>query len=266
MDLDFSRTAEDYHRAMVGFTRFLGRLYRFAFSIVTRWALNFDAKVISARTRISIVGIASAALLVGCGAHNVRKDYQISQHPGEGIAFLSVSHDLAGGRATTAIFYLDGTGSTIDLNRKTLTSLNDVMGVRTGSDFEDTYGQIYVVPLPAGRHRITGWQITNGHNLHIFPDGPLAPLEFSVVDGQVTYLGNLHARVGLGHNIFGMEMTNDGVAEVRDRQKRDIELFNSRYPELKDKTVVSLLPLGTWGNDDTLKRVNPTPIAPLPRK
>jgi hypothetical protein len=213
MDLNFLRTSEDYHHAMVGFTGFLGMLYRFGFSMATRRAFNFVAAVISARTRISIVGIASAALLASCGARNVRKDYQISQHPGEGIALLSVSHDLAGGRATTAIFYLDGTGSTIDLNRKTLTSLNEVMGVKTGSDFEDTYGQIYVVPLPAGRHRITGWQIMNGHNLHIFPDRPLAPLEFSVVDGQVTYLGNLHARVGLGHNIFGMEMTNDGLAE-----------------------------------------------------
>jgi hypothetical protein len=208
------------------------------------------------------IGLCAGSFLVACGPGNVRSEYRLDQHPADGIAVLSVTHDLEGGRAATAIFYLDGSSSALDLNKKLLSSQNDVMGVKTRSDYWDAYGQIYVIPLPAGRHRITGWQITSVLGRRVLPDGRLAPLEFEVVAGQTTYFGNLNARLSGARNFMGGTVISDGAVEVRDRRSMDMPLLESRYPQFKGKTVVALLPIGPWGNDDTLKGLQPADAAP----
>jgi hypothetical protein len=104
------------------------------------------------------------------------------------------------------------------------------------------------------------------NNWHVLPAGPLVPLEFDVVAGRVIYLGNLNARVAAGRNLFGQRTANDGVGEVRDRRTVDIPLMEARYPTLKGKSVVALLPLGIWGNDETMKRLDPPIVAPIPKK
>jgi hypothetical protein len=204
-------------------------------------------------------------LLAGCGPSNVRTDYHLDQHPGDGVVVLSVTHDLDAGRAATAKFYLDGTSSLLDPDTKVLSSLNEVMGVKTGSDYEDAYGQIYVIPLAAGRHRIASWQITNALGAGRLPDGPLAPLVFDVVAGQVTYIGNLNARLSAARNFLGAHVINDAAVEVRDRRETDLPLLEERYPQLKGKAVIALLPLGAWGGDDTMKGLQPADAPPLSR-
>jgi hypothetical protein len=210
-------------------------------------------------------GALISLLLAGCGPSNVRTDYHLDQHPGDGVVVLSVTHDLDAGRAATAKFYLDGTSSLLDPNTKVLSSLNEVMGVKTGSDYEDAYGQIYVIPLAAGSHRITSWQITNVHGAGRLPDGPLAPLVFNVVAGQVTYIGNLNARLNAGRNFLGVHVVNDAAVEVRDRRVTDIPLLEGRYPQLKGKAVIALLPLGAWGGNDTMKGLQPADAPPPSR-
>ena len=182
--------------------------------------------------------------LTGCAAKSIRQDFSFNNVQGEGVVVFSVSHDLAGKRAAKAIFYMDGGVVSGGL---TFFSLDDAfIGIPNGSEFKDSYGHLLVVSLPAGRHVIDYWQITSGTGLRIKPSEKPAPLVFEVVSGQVKYLGNLHANIQTGKNIFGSTVTGDGYPEVRDQQQRDIPMFENKYPQFKGKIVLDLLPVGPW--------------------
>jgi len=179
----------------------------------------------------------------GCTARSVGNDFTLSNEKSEGVVILSVSHDLSG-RNANAIFYLDGLPAQ---GGSTLVSADDAIpGVHRKSEFTDSRGRLLVLALPPGRHVINYWQISNGTGLRIFPKESPPPLEFDVVSGHVKYIGNLHANLQIGKNVFEIPITADGYPEVIDRQARDLPLFESRYPQLKGKVTVDLLPIGPW--------------------
>lgn len=152
---------------------------------------------------------------------------------------------------------------------KMLFSLNDaVPGIAGGSAFQDSYGQLLVLALPSGKHEIDSWQITNGTGLRIFSKEKPVPLVFEVSKGQIKYLGNLHANLQTGKNLFGMTITGNGFPEVRDQGKRDIPMLEEKYPQFKGKVAIDLLPLGPWVRSaETLRRVDPpVPVLPMPVK
>lgn len=201
------------------------------------------------------------SVLAGCAAKSLQKDFVFSNEGNDGIVVVSVSHDLAGKRAARAIFYMDGG---IGSGGSMLRSLDEfIPGVPGGSEFKDSYGHLLVLALPAGKHTIDSWQITNGTGLRVFPKEKPSPLTFEVVGGQVKYLGNLHANLATGKNIFGITITGDGYPEVRDQQQRDIPLFEDRYPQFKGKITVDLIQLGPWmASPETRKSIDviSTPI------
>ncbi len=182
--------------------------------------------------------------LAGCAAKSIRNDFTLGKEQAEGIVVLSVSHDLAGPRGTKAIFYMDGGAAH---GGSMLFSVDDVIpGISRSGEFEDSRGHLLVLALPPGRHIIDYWQITNGSGLRIFPKEKPKPLEFEVTSGKVKYLGNLHANLQTGKNIFGITITGNGYPEVVDRQTRDIPMFEDKYPQFKGKVALDLLPLGPW--------------------
>lgn len=201
-------------------------------------------------------------VLTGCAAKSIPKDAPLNDESKEGIVVLSVSHDLAGRRAARAIFHMDG-GAISGGN--TLLSLGEVIpGTPRGSEFKDSYGQLLVLSLPPGKHTIDTWQITNGTGLRISPREKPTPLVFEVISGQVKYLGNLHANLATGKNIFGITITGDGYPEVRDQQQRDIPMLENRYPQFSGKVVIDMLRLGPWIDlPDTNKRLDPVPVIPI---
>lgn len=202
------------------------------------------------------------SLLAGCAAKSIPRDSSLGSEPDKGIVVVSVSHDLAGRRAARAIFYMDGGAVS---GGSTLLSLDEVIpGTPRGSEFKGSYGHLLVLSLPPGRHAIDSWQITNGTGLRIFPREKPTPLVFEVVSGEVKYLGNLHANLATGKNIFGMTITADGYPEVRDQRQRDLPMFESRYPQLKDKAVIDLLRLGPWIDiPETRRQLDPLPVVPI---
>lgn len=204
--------------------------------------------------------------LAGCAAKSIQKDYSFSNETADqGIVVVSVSHDLEGTRRTSAIFYMDGG---VTNGGQMLRSLDEAMpGMNRASEFKDSYGHLLVLALPSGRHTIDSWQITNGSGLRVFPRNKPTPLAFDVAPGQVTYLGNLHANLMTGKNVFGITITGDGYPEVRNQQQRDIALFENKYPQFKDKVVVKLLPLGPWAESlDTWKQTDPIITTPILKK
>ena len=192
-------------------------------------------------------GLITASLIIvtlaGCATKSIQSDFTFSKEQTEGIVILSISHDLAGPRGTKAIFYMDGG----DIGGSMLFSVDDViLGIPGRGEFKDSHGHLLVLALSPGKHMIDSWQITNGSGLRIFPKEKPKPLEFEVVSGKVKYLGNLHAKLQTGKNIFGITITGNGYPEVIDRQTRDIPMFEEKYPQFKGKVALELLPLGPW--------------------
>lgn len=201
-------------------------------------------------------------LLAGCASKSVSKDFSLDPAKGDGMVVFSVSHDLSGGRGAKAIFYLNGGPTT--RNGLYVFSLQDVMGVPTGSDFEDTYGRLYALSLPAGHHAVTGWQITNGTGLRIAPKEAPIPLEFDLAAGEVKYIGNLHAVLAMGKNFFGVTIVGSGYPEVKDQRERDLALFDEQFPQFKGRAQPVLLKQGPWLPDDIVRRLQVQPPVVVP--
>jgi hypothetical protein len=217
------------------------------------------ARAIQIFTLIALLGAPSAR------AEPINAEYSFKEDQSEGVVFLSVSHDLAGRRAVRAMFYLDGgplRGGSI------LYSLRDAFpGIQAGSEFKDSYGQLIALALPVGKHRIESWQIFNGAGLRIHPREKPAPLEFDVVAGQARYLGNLHANLQAGRNIFGIMIVVNGYPEVRDRRDRDVESFAKKFPQLSEKVVAEPLTPGPWESGASRTQLDPPmPVTPLPAR
>lgn len=211
----------------------------------------------------SLLMLAVAVGALGaCASKSVPKDFSLDAAKGEGMAVFSVSHDHAGGRGAKAIVYLNG-GPTGE-NGHYVFSLQDVMGVPTGSDFEDAYGRLYALSLPAGHHRFSGWQISNGTGMRIYPKEAPASLEFDLAPGAIKYLGNLHAHLMTGKNIFRVTTVGNGYLEVRDQRERDLPLFEEQFPQFKGKAVVDLLDQGPWTRDTDVARQLQPPVVVSP--
>jgi hypothetical protein len=203
--------------------------------------------------------VAVLAMLGGC-ASKAPKDFDFSKNPEDGIIVFSVSHDSEAGRGVTLMVYLDSESKV--LGNAPYSSVESVAGIRTGSDFEDDYGRLAVVNLPAGRHQFSYWQITNGTRLRITPSKSPPPLEFEIKPGSVVYLGDFHGTVAMGRNIFGMKIAGGGYPELRDRHERDIPLLESKYPQFLGKVQVRPLPPGPWVADDLRKELDSAPQPP----
>lgn len=216
--------------------------------------------------RIWLGVIAALALVLsGCAAKSVSKDFTFDATKNEGIVVVAVSHELSGGRAGRGLFYING--GQMETNGHMLASLVEVVpGIAGGSDFQESYGKLFVLSLPAGKHAFTSWQFTNGGGVGITPRAGLKPLEFQVVAGEIKYLGNLHLNLQMG-KVLGMGIVNDGYPEVRDQRTLDLALFDAKYPQFKGKVAMDLLKLGPWVADaGNRSRIDlPPPVAPPAR-
>jgi hypothetical protein len=193
------------------------------------------------------------AFLYGC-ATKAPKDLDLSKNSNDGVAVFAVSHEAEAGRAVTLMVYLDRESNA--LWSAPYPSVENVAGIRTRSDFEDDYGRLAVVNLPAGRHSFSLWQISNGTGLRILPNKDLPPLVFEVRPGAVVYLGDFHGMTAVGRNILGMKVTGGGYPELRDRHERDIPIFESKYPQFRGKVEMQLLPQGPWVTDELKRHEN----------
>ena len=102
-------------------------------------------------------------------------------------------------------------------------------------------GRLFAVPLPAGRYRIHAVQVRepNATSIESAPhfSQPLETFEWTVVAGQIAYLGEFRSRICMGSTGRGL-----GVAavagEVRDAFDRDQRLLALRFPGLQGRSIV----------------------------
>ncbi len=202
-------------------------------------------------------------LLAGCSGNPVRSTATAVEVSEKAIVILSVSHDISAKNGANAIFYLNGGQYS---GRVVMRSMQDVLGVPTESDYADRRGHLYIIELAPGRHQIDGWQVASA-GVRIGPKVRSVPLVFEVAKGEVLYLGNLHAQLGLGHRtLFGGRAANQAAPFVVDQRDQDITLAEARTPALKGRARVALLPIGLWGKDEeTVKKLDPI-IVPVTSK
>lgn len=218
-----------------------------------------------ARSCVATITLVAVFILGGCAAKSVKSDFSLDPSRNEGVIVVSVSHDDEGGRGTRAIIYLNGSLLT-DENAKLLQSLPDIaFGIHGRSDLEDGYGQVLALALPAGHHELRSWQIAQGQ-IRLRPSETTLSLGFDLASGEIKYLGNLHAHMMYGKNIFGMTILGDGYFELRDLHERDIAIFEGKYPQFKGKAAVALLPVGPWlSGDGTRRQIDSPLLLPPPR-
>lgn len=207
--------------------------------------------------------VLASALISACVTQQVSGPLPDKRAAQSAIVIVSATHGNAIGRSARAIFYLDSNEGFFEERR--LQSIEDVFGIPTGSDFDDLYGKVYVLEVKPGKHSVDSWQVpTSGGRL--VPREKPVPLDFLIQAGETVYLGNLHMHIARGRNIFGMSIVADAVPEVRDRRELDLSIAERKVPGIRNRAVVRMLALGSWGRptDQTQHRFDPPVVVPPP--
>ncbi len=197
---------------------------------------------------IRIWGWFSAAfacfLMLGCAATQVPSNQSLQADPKNGFVAFSVLHEPAANFVLNAIVYLDGGvpkgGSHYSSNDSVAFS------IARDSDYPDLMGHLFVVSLPAGVHQFTSWQIAHSNAIRVHANSPLPPLTFTVVPGEVKYLGAFRAKALLGKNVIGSTSIGGGVMTVEDGKERDLPILLQRYPQFRNGLKTELMQSGPW--------------------
>lgn len=202
--------------------------------------------------------IATILLLSACSGTPVKTSATSNEIAEMAIIVFSVSHDIAAKNGANAIFYLDDADSS---KKAVLKSIQDTLSIPVDSDFPNRRGHLYVLQVVPGHHQFDSWQVASA-GARIFPKKRAPPLEFYVNKGDVIYLGNLHAKLVLGHRmLFGGRAAYDAMPVVQDMSEQDIALAESRTQTLKGKIRPSVFPTGSWINSgETTKQIDLIPV------
>ncbi len=162
---------------------------------------------------------------------------------GKATVIISVTHDEDTGNKGWTTVYVDGRVTDSSTRVQELSSIELVLGIPRGSDYKDLYGRLYVIELPAGPHQIDAWHTSVPWG-RIAPIADPPPLRFEVVDGDVTYLGNVHMVNRLERTSFlSPWVPVGGTPVVRDRQQVDIPIAEAKVPAVKGRVQVQFLSL-----------------------
>lgn len=208
------------------------------------------------------IGVVLLAVLAACAGTPVNPAASTTDLDQKAVAIISVSHDLDARNGANAIFYLDDARYP---GRVVMKSMQDNLGLPAKSDFSGRRGHLYILELEPGAHSIDLWQVSSG-GMRI--SARMEPLKFEVKRGEILYLGNLHARLALGHRtLFGGRVASDAAPVVLDQRQEDIALAESRVPAMKDRVSVALFKLGPLSaGAETRKSFDPVVIPAVPAK
>lgn len=116
----------------------------------------------------------------------------------------------------------------------------------------DECGRLFAVELPAGKYIFKAVQVNDLASAYaIYPSEayslPLQDFYFTVVSGEVRYLGNLHSHICIGAaGTYGNLEVWAVRGEVRDAYARDWQLLTQKYAVLGtlpiEKTVIGAKP------------------------
>lgn len=109
------------------------------------------------------------------------------------------------------------------------------------SDFEDQFGVLQIIELPAGQYAFEGWTFLNGTGAEYRPTD-FGSHPFEIKPGRATYVGQLDLVTRTGDNVFGGQVAVEPVVEFRDATKRDLAVLKRKLPSIgPDQIDISLL-------------------------
>ncbi len=175
--------------------------------------------------------MAAVVLLSGWG--NVGRNYRFDPGGSEGLVAGSISYEGGLGRYFLVV-ESEATSRKHELGFGC--AVWPCMQPADDEDFSrgempEQRGGGFVVSLPEGTYRLTGWRVRQG-SLSSRSKEPV-DIEFVVARGKVSYLGNLHF---------------DGDWEdvrLRDRSDRDLPLLQEKFPVLQDAGLAYSIAPGT---------------------
>jgi hypothetical protein len=197
------------------------------------------------------------AAISACATTQTTTDHQPEADQDNGVIVFSVTHDLDGGRGEKLVILRHE----LPWRKRGVTYQSgevNFLGMVRDDDFTEVHGYLYAVSVPAGKYSFSDWTIET-------PGGSIfskhtVPLDFTVNPREVVYLGAFHGHfLKRDKNFFGMNVTVDGVASIRDARERDVALLLKRYPRYEGKIQYRILPQGIWRAGRTGSLVYITP-------
>jgi len=187
--------------------------------------------------------------LIGCSTNSIKEDFKFDSAGSDGIAVFSVSHDNyknSIGNNLKVIFYMNGKRS--NKNYRQLESTEEVFfgGWNKKSEIKKLKGRVFAISLPEGEHALTSWLLSSGGASYP-PRKSLEPLKFNIKKGEIKYLGNFHMNFTSLNAFWGLRSVGGGYAEIVNESKRDIPIFENKYPHFKNKIKIDVLKIGIWG-------------------
>lgn len=161
--------------------------------------------------------------LAACSMANVKSDYQLSGASKTGVVIGSLT--MPKKAIDAAIYYRD-----ISTGKDGSIDLNPWWNPLYGGDFDDALGKLFVLELSEGEYEINSWKALAGSTT--FRQGLPAPMKFRVVAGAVCYLGDVTIDISYGKNIFGISIPGAADMTIQDKRQRDIQLAETKYPNL----------------------------------
>ncbi len=167
----------------------------------------------------------------------------LSDPASSGLVVLSASTPTSGSATdpTTIWFHYNLVGRSSFRDEKILIARQQLIE-KVPSDFDHTFGRLYVLKLKAGDYEFRKWSFTQGRPNERTKVNPakksLGKLPFKVAAGRVTYLGS-----------FSPSMVSDRELSVTvvDQGKRDMETFAKKCPTADANNInLQLLTLGLW--------------------
>jgi hypothetical protein len=203
--------------------------------------------------------LAFSAMLTACATTDNVKPEAIDITKDNGYVLFTVTHDWG---PPALIFKERGMGSNVWLRveftnhfGKTATSYaqsNNSEGFTTPStSFEKLWGSYYVRELPPGTYALSSWeiwQVTGVGTRSFRPSKTPRPLAFEVQKGSITYIGNIHAGLQWGNNLFGIPLVTDVMPEIKNMADRDLPIIYNEYHQLRGRVKVAPLEAGLWLN------------------
>lgn len=190
-------------------------------------------------------------MICGCAASNVDRNYDFGPDGGKGIVFGSITDDkYAGVGQPYSVVYVSGSNGANDFYIKSLEEMLPAVPFFKPSDFESVNGRLFAIELPEGDYELKDWIIVRS-NVTISPMEDPEPIRFTVKENEIRYIGNVHFNFGVGENLFGVRMVFSGYPSIQNEHERDFEVFEERYPNLRDEAILMTIPLeGVWSSPE----------------
>ena len=172
-------------------------------------------------------------LIGGCAAtKSVKQDYVLNANSGKGLLATSLTYRGSySGYSITFNGIENAKTQKIQIGEGLAVGLVPMPSQGDFSGYGRT-GEVFALELPKGKYRVYTWHVHSGYG-HVAPLLPIN-IEFEIVPGKVTYLGNFEF-VQTGS--LGLTVTAATV-NYTDQAQIDIEVLLRKQPKIQRENIL----------------------------